>query len=144
MKWRITMGLVLIALTWAGPRLAAQSCDEDDAMAQGSVATLANLVDTVKKETLADFQAHYHQKSALSKLAFAIAGLDEAIECRGKAGQDSTATPDQAAANRSKQENDTKLRQRFDQYRKDLKATDDPKAAKRLIESFDVGAAAPK
>lgn len=138
MKWRITMGLVLTALTWVGPRLAAQSCDDDDAMAQGSIATLANLVATVKKETLADFQAKYHQKNAASKLAFAIAGLDEAIACRSKAGQDSTATPDQAAANRSKQENDTKLRQRFDRYRKELKAADDPKAAKALIESFDL------
>lgn len=137
MKWRIIMNLVLTALVLVGARLVAQSCDDDDAMAQGSVATIADLVATVKKETLADFQTKYHQKSAVSKLAFAIAGLDEAIECRSKAGQDSTATPDQAAANRSKQESDTKLRQRFDQYRKELKATDDPKAAKALIESFD-------
>jgi hypothetical protein len=137
MKWRIIMALVLSALTLVGPRLAAQSCDDDDGMAQGAIATLANLVATVKKETLADFQTRYHQKNAGSKLAFAIASLDEAIECRSKAAQDSTATPDQAAANHSKQEADTKLRQRFDQYRKQLKATDDPKAAKALIESFN-------
>lgn len=138
MKRTIVIALVLTAIMGVEPRLAAQTCEDEDGMAQGAVQSAAELVETVKKESEASFEAKFHQKTCLSKLTFAIASLDEAVQCRSQTGDGAAATPEQTAASQAKKESDTKLRARLDGYRKALKAADDPKTAKTLIEKFNL------
>jgi hypothetical protein len=132
----LVAGLFSIALLTRVPQLAAQSCQDDQAMADAQVKTLADIVDTVKKESQADFETKFHQKSCLNKLTFALSAVTDAIACYDKAGGDAGTT--------SPKDSDSKLKDRITQYRNNLKSADDPKNAKALISSFDVSTAPPK
>ena len=106
-------------------------------MADAQVKTAADMVDTVKKESQADFEAKFHQKSCMNKLTFALSAVNDAIACLDKTGP---STPGQA----SPKDADDKLKDRITQYRTGLKSADDPKNAKALIATFDLSAGPPK
>ncbi len=137
----IIAGLFSIAFTTRVPQLAAQSCQDDQAMADAQVKTVADMVDTVKKESQADFEAKFHQKSCLNKLTFALSALSDAIECYDKAGP---AAAGAAAGQTSPKDSDSKLKDRITQYRSGLKSAEDPKNAKALIATFDLSTGPPK
>jgi len=139
MKVVVIAGLFSIAFSARVPQLAAQSCQDDQAMADAEVKATADMVDTVKKESQADFETKFHQKSCLNKLTFALSSLNEALSCLAKAGPAAGAPAGEA----SPKDNDTKLRDRITQYKTALKSTDDAKSAKALIATFDLSLAAP-
>ena len=134
MKAKIAVVIVLfgVAFGLGATRLRAQSCQDERGMADAMVKGVADVVDTVKKESQADFEGKFHQKSCLNKLTFAISAVDEAVSCLEKAAQDPAAAP--------AKETEGKLKDRLTEYKTSLKAADDPKAAKRLIGTFDLSA----
>jgi hypothetical protein len=136
----VIAGLFSIAFAGRVPQLAAQSCQDDQGMADAQVKAAADMVDTVKKESQADFEAKFHQKSSLNKLTFALGALTDALTCLDKEGPGT----DASAGQPSSKDGDTKLKDRITQYRTALKSADDPKAAKALIATFDLSAGAPK
>lgn len=132
MKSRIKIVFFLVMLTLAGQGMAAESCQDEQGMVQGDLQTAAEIVDTVKKESQAEFESKFHQKSTTNKLTFAISALDDLVQCLDKASQGG----DQAAA--GKKDSEGKLKDRITQYRDSLKSTQDPKSAKALIGTFDL------
>lgn len=144
MKLRIvisTVALAGVALLITTPPLAAQSCQDEQGMAAGSLQSVVDMVATVKKESEADFESKFHQKSARNKLTFAINALDDAVLCLDRASQASAgATADQAAAYRLTKEKDVALKNQLTQHRDALKAEQDPAKAKALISGFDLPA----
>jgi len=136
----VIAGLFSMVFVGRVPQLAAQSCQDDQAVADAQVKDAADTVDTVKKESQADFESKFHQKSCLNKLTFALSAENEAIACFDKAGPGADASAGQA----SPKDNDAKLKERITQYRTALKSADDPKAAKALIATFDLSAGPPK
>jgi hypothetical protein len=139
-RFAVIAGLFSIAFAGRVPQLAAQTCQEDQGMADAQVKAAADMVDTVKKESQADFESKFHQKSCLNKLTFALSALNDAIACLDKAGPGADASAGQAPP----KDNDAKLKDRITQYRTALKSADDPKAAKALIATFDLSAGPPK
>ncbi|HEY6291829.1 MAG TPA: hypothetical protein VI455_09760 [Terriglobia bacterium] len=136
--------MLAAALAVCAPPLAAQSCQDERAMSEAMVKDAAVIVDTVKKESEADFVAKFHQKSCLTKLTFSINALGEAIDCLDKAGQNASTPADQAASDKAAKEADAKLRDRLSGYKTALKAAEDPKNAKALIGTFDLSMGAAK
>jgi hypothetical protein len=141
MKAMLGIGLVAIAIlvNALAPRpLFAQACKDEQAMVdefkQGLVAT----VDTVKKESLDNFEKAFHQKTCLTKLTLAINVMDEVLNCLDKASQDASATKEQTAAYKAQKDSDAKLKDKLTQYKSQLKAIEAPKDAKALIEKFDL------
>ena len=132
----VIAGLFSIAFATRAPQLAAQSCQDDQAMVDANVKAAADMVDTVKKESQADFESKFHQKSCLTKLTLALGALNDAVACLDKAGP----SADAAAGQASPKDSDAKLKDRITQYKATLKSTDDPKAAKALIARFDLSA----
>jgi len=115
-----------------------QSCDDDEAMVKQYQKSLAEVVDTVKKESLADFERAYHQKVCMSKLTFCLSAIDGLVGCLDKASQDAATPKDQAVAAKAKRESYAKLKDKIQDARTALKAAaDNPKDAKALIEKFD-------
>ncbi|HMD98064.1 MAG TPA: hypothetical protein VKM93_12145 [Terriglobia bacterium] len=128
--------LSLAALT--GRRaLFGQSCDDDEAMVKDYQKSLTEIIGTVKKESLADFEKAYHQKVCMTKLTFCLTTIDGLVECLDKASQDAATPKDQAEAAKSKRETYTKLKGKIQEARTALKSAEAPKDAKALIEKFD-------
>ncbi len=142
---RGTTGITLLMLGVAlgfflGPqRLRAAACTDDESMVADYKKSMADLVATVKKESLTDFERAFHQKSSLTKLTLSLSMLDGLLNCLDKAAQDTTATKDDVEAYKAKRETYGKLREKIQHERTALKATEDPKDAKALIAKFDLG-----
>jgi outer membrane lipoprotein-sorting protein len=130
------LGVVSLCLV-SLDRTIAQQCDDDESMVTDYKKDLTQLVENTRKESLADFEKGFHQKTCLTKLTLSLSMLNELVSCLEKAVADSTATKEQADANKTKLDAYTKLKDKVEGYRKKLKATDDPKEAKALIEKFN-------
>jgi hypothetical protein len=141
MKTRIGFALLLAAVaTFGSSKLArAQACHDEEDMFKSAAKNMSDLVDAVKKEAQPDFERAFHQKTFLSRSSFALSMTQDLIDCLKKAGQDANATPDQLAAYKAKVDQYTKLKSSLDQGRSAVKSTDDPKAAKSLIEKLTLG-----
>lgn len=127
------------AVLLAGPApLQAQSCQDEDAMVQISRQDLTGLVDTIKKESLQDFENKFHQKSSLSKLNFSSGLVGELVDCLDKAAQDPAATPEQKAAAQTKRDAAAKLKEKLDHSRNELKSAANPKDAKAILEKLNL------
>jgi uncharacterized protein YaiL (DUF2058 family) len=100
--------------------------------------SLADLVGTVRKETLSDFQNAFHQKTSLTKLTLYGTVVGGLMSCLEKAEQDATATKEQVDAYKAKHETYAKLKDKIQQDRNALKAAEAPKSAKELIAKFDL------
>ncbi len=119
-------------------RLAAQACKDEEAMTDDYKKSMSDLVETVKKESLTDFEKAYHQKSSLTKLSLYSTMVDGLVGCLDKAAQDTTATKEQVDAYKAKREAYGKLKDKIQQDRNALKATEASKEAKALIAKFDL------
>jgi hypothetical protein len=115
----------------------APACGDDEAMVESYRQDLSGLTDTVRKESLADFEKGYHQRTCLTKLTLSLGLVDELESCLDKAAQDPATSKEQAAAYKAKHDAYAKLKDKFDAEHKELKAAEAPKAAKALIEKFD-------
>jgi uncharacterized protein YaiL (DUF2058 family) len=100
--------------------------------------TLVELVDTIKKESITDFQKAYHQKSCLNKLTFSLVAVNGLLSCLDKATQDTTADKEDLDAYKAKREALAKRKERLERDQKALKGAADAKEAKALIEKFDL------
>ncbi len=139
MKHATRIALLVCLVSWLGPRpLLGQACKDEEMMSDESGKALAELVGTVKKESLQDFQRAYHQKSCLNKLTFSLNAVNGVLACLDKAGQDTTAAKEDLDAYKAKREAYGKRKERIERDRKALKDAADAKDAKALIEKFDV------
>ena len=139
MKRRILMVLLLGPLFLALPvrqSFFAQTCSDDESMVESYEKTLADLVSAVKKESLDDFQSHYHQQSCLTDLNLSLSIIDGYLDCLNKAEKDPAATKEQIDADKNKSQIYSKLKSMLEQDLNALKGAKDPKTAKALIEKF--------
>ncbi len=119
------------------PLLIAQQCQDEEAMVADYKKDLTQFVETARKESQPEFEKTFHQKVCLTKLTLCLSMLNEMVGCLEKAGADSTATKEQAEAYKAKRDAYTKFKDKVEEYRKTLKAAEDSKTAKALIEKFD-------
>jgi hypothetical protein len=141
MKGRILMVLLLGPFFLALPvrqSSFAQTCNDDEAMVKSYEKTLADLVSTVRKESLSDFQQHYHQQSCLTDLNLSLGIIDACLECFNKEEKNPTATKEQLDAAKNKSQAYAKLKSMLEHDRDTLKAAKDPAAAKAIIEKFTI------
>jgi hypothetical protein len=124
--------------------LRGQACKDENDVVQAMVQDVSQTIDQVKKESQADFDTKYHRKACLNKLTFAVGALNDAMQCLDKASQDAAALADAKAAAKSESDADGKLKDRLSHYKDSLKSTEDSKAAKALIATFDLSTAAAK
>lgn len=114
------------------------ACQDEEAMVTDYEKGLQDLVGTVKKENLADFERAYHRKTCLTKLNLCASILEGAIACLDSAAQDSSASTEQAGAIAAKRDAYTKLKEKVGHYRDSLKTAEADKDAKALIEKFEI------
>lgn len=107
-------------------------------MSNESKKALAEFVETVKKESLGDFQKAYHRQSSLNKLNFSLTSVNGLLSCLDKALQDTTATKEDLDAYKAKREAYAKRKEGIERDRKALKDATDVKEAKALVEKFDL------
>ena len=117
--------------------LIAQQCQDEEGIAKDYVKDLNDAVEAARKESLEEFERAYHQKSILTKLGLTLGMVNEVKDCLDKATQDSTATKEQVDAYKAQQETYSKLADKIAANQKALKAAEDPKAAKAVIEKFN-------
>jgi hypothetical protein len=131
----------IVCVLWAcfsgPPALLAQQCQDEEGIAKEYLKDLHDKVETTRKESLEDFERGFHQKAILTKLGINLGMVKELVGCLEKAGQDPAAPKDQADAYKTKQEMYSKIAAKLVSDQKSLKATEDAKAAKGLIEKFD-------
>ncbi|HEX5413118.1 MAG TPA: hypothetical protein VFZ27_14800 [Terriglobia bacterium] len=137
----------ILTLLLAGPlffglpilhSLLGQACSEDEGMVQSYVQSIDDLVGTVKKESLSDFEKDYHQRSCLTRLTLSLGIIDGLIDCLSKTASNPAATQEQIAAAKGKLEKYSKLKSALEQARDTLKAAKDTKGAKSAIEKFTI------
>jgi len=141
MKRRILIVILAGPLLFGLPirkALLGQTCSDDEGMVKSYVQSIATLVGTVKKESLPEFEKDYHEQSCLSQLSLSLGILDSLMDCLNKAASDSTATPAQIAAIKSKLQNYAKLKSALAQDRDSLKGAKNTKTAKSIIEQFQI------
>lgn len=90
---------------------------------------LAALVDTVKKESEADFVSKYHQQTCQSRLSICLETTNSVLDCLSKAGKN-TSTQDVESTY-------TALKTTLTQDIQQLQSAKTPKDAKAAIETFD-------
>lgn len=128
------LGTILLSAV-ALPRLesqpqdqaAPQACTDQEAVVTSVKKDLAALVDTIKKESEADFEAKYHQQTCESRLSICLEMTDSALDCLSKAG----------AGARNESSAYTQLKNTLTQDLATLKNAKTPKDAKAAIETFD-------
>ena len=122
-----------------GPhQVMAQACKDDVSMVEASKQALAELTETVKKETLADFQRLNHQKSVVNKLTIQNSVLGGLVSCLDKAAQDTTAPKEQVEAAKAQHDAAAKLQEKLQHARGAIKDAQAPRDAKALIEKLDL------
>jgi hypothetical protein len=134
---RIALLTLLFCLPSQQPLLA-QACQDMESMVGSYTKGITELVDTVKKESLEDFQKAYHQKNCLTKLTLCLNIVNQVVDCYAKAAQDTMATKEQVDAAKAKRESYARLKAKVEQDRNNLKATEAAKDAKALIAKIDL------
>jgi len=127
-----------VGLLLAPHQLLAQACKDETSMVEASKQALMELTETVKKESLRDFQRLNHQKSVLNKLTIHNSMLGGLVSCLDKAAQDTTAPKEQAEAAKTQHDADAKLQEKIQHARAAIKEAQAPKDAKALIEKLDL------
>ncbi|MGA3327124.1 MAG: hypothetical protein ABSF45_21880 [Terriglobia bacterium] len=137
--WGITLlvgagvGLIL------GPQpILAQACKDEESMVDASKQALVELTDTVKKESLPDFERLNHQKSAVNKLTIHDGMLEELESCLDKAAQDTTASKEAVETAKAQHDAAAKLLEKIHHEQGAIKDAKAPKDAKALIEKLDL------
>lgn len=140
MKTGVILFLILTAAvpSLAEEKKAPQACADEESMVADYQKGLTDLVGTVQKEKLDDFARAYHRRSCLSKLNLCESILDTATACFDDAIKDSSTPKASLEACRAKRDGYAKLRTKLIQYRDSLKAKEEDKEAKALIETFNM------
>ena len=99
--------------------------------------TLAEMVGTVKTESLDDFRRAYHRRSCLTKLTLCTTVVEGAVTCFEHAAQDTSAPKAQAETYKTKRDAYAKLKERVGHYHDALKAAEMDEDAKPLIEEMN-------
>lgn len=115
---------------------APQACSEEETMVTDYEKGLSDLVGKVQKETPEEFQRLFHRRSCLSKLNMCEGVLDTATECLEAAIKNPSAPKASVESYRAKRDAYAKLKEKLIQYRDSLKAKEEDKEAKALIETF--------
>jgi Na+-transporting NADH:ubiquinone oxidoreductase subunit NqrA len=139
MKCWIVFGLVLgsaFVLLSGSPRVTAQVCHDEEDMVSVFKKAVADLVETVKKESLGDFEKAFHQKSTMTKMSLLSGFVEGLLSCLQKRANDPTTLKEDAAAAKAKIDTYNKLKAKIQQDRDALKAAHTEKEAKALIEKF--------
>lgn len=127
-----------VALFLAPQPVRAQACKDDLSMVEGSKQALVELTETVKKESLRDFESLNHQKSAVNKLVIHDSMMEELVICLDKAAQDTTLSQEQKEAAKTQHDEAAKLLEKIKLERAAIKEAKVPKNAKALIEKIDL------
>lgn len=140
MKNLLRVGLPIVGVVFLmGPEPAfAQACKDEEAMVEDYKKSILDLVETVKKETLPEFERAYHQKNCLTKLTLSVSLVDGLVSCLEKAAQDPAALKQDVQTYKTKRETYVKLKEKVQQNRDALKTTATGKDAKALIEKIDL------
>jgi hypothetical protein len=139
MKCWIVFALVLgsALLLPCGPaQLSAQVCKDEEGMVADYRKTVTDLVDTVKKESLLDFEKAFHQKNVTTKLTLFGSTVNGLISCLQKTAKDPATLKEDAEAANGKIAAYNKLKDKIMQDRDALKAAQSGKEAKALIEKL--------
>ena len=99
----------------------AQGCKDETSMLDGSKQALTEFKETVKKESLADFESMNHQKIAVNRLDLHNDMLGELASCLDKAAQDAAASKDAAAAAKTQHDATVKLQDKVKQQQGAIK-----------------------
>ena len=140
MKCWIVFVLVLgsaFLLSSGSAQLSAQVCKDEEGMVADYKKAVTDLVNTVKKESLLDFEKAFHQKSVTAKLTFFGSMVDGLVNCLQKRASDPNTLKEDADAAKGKLATYGKLKDKIKQDRDALKAATTEKDAKALIEKFD-------
>jgi hypothetical protein len=133
----LVVGAILV-LSFGPQQLRAQACKDEEGMVTEWKKTLGDLVATVKKESLTDFEKAFHQKASLNKLTFYGSSVDGVLACLDKAAQDPATPKEDADGYKAKRATYAKLKEKLQEDRSALKSTGAPKEAKELIAKFDL------
>ena len=117
-------------------QISAQVCQDDQAMVADSYKAMTDLVEVVKKESLAQFQGDFHKKIATSKLTMYATFVDGLISCLQENASDPATLKADADASKAKIDTYNKLKDTIKHDRDALKAARSDKDAKALIEKF--------
>lgn len=136
-------GMTLLVGTSVGlflvpQRVFAQACKDEVSMLEGSKQALVELTETVKKESLPDFERDNHQKSAVNKLTIHNSMLAGLVSCLEKAAQDTAAPKAEVEAAKAQHDAAVKLQEKVQQERGAIKDAQSSKDAKALIEKLDL------
>jgi hypothetical protein len=119
------------------PSQSPPACVAEESVAAAIKSDLADTVDTVKKESLDDFERQFHQQACMSKLSICLSSVNELLDCLDKTAHDAGASKQQADTCKAKESAYTKLKSALQQDIAELKAAKDSKTAKAEIEQFD-------
>jgi len=139
MKRRIVFVLVLgsaSVLPSGLPQLAAQVCKDEESMAADYEKAVTDMVETVKKESLPDFEKPYHQKDVTNKLTFFGSMVHGYISCLQKPASDPATPKGDADAAKGKIDAYGTLEAKIKRDRDAVKAAQTGKEAKALIEKI--------
>ena len=140
-EWGMTLLVAAsVGLFLAPPQVLAQACQDEMSMVDSSKQALLELTETVKKESLQDFQRLNHQKSVVNKLTVHDSMLGGLVSCLDKAAQDTTAPKEQAEAAKAQHDAAAKLQEKIQHARAAIKDAKAPKEAKALTEKLDLTA----
>jgi len=137
--WGMTLVVGAGAWLFLGPQqVLAQVCKDEVSMVDGSKQSLAEFMETVKKESLPDFQILNHQRSAVNKLTIHNSMLGGLVSCLEKAAKDTTVTKQEVEARKAQRDAAAKLQEKIQHERDAIKDAQEPKDAKALIEKLDL------
>jgi hypothetical protein len=114
-----------------------QPCKTDEGITVSIKQDLADTVNTIKKESLDDFQKEFHQQACMSKLSICLETVQELLNCLDKAAHNPGTSKADADACKAKEATYGKLKASLQQDLAELKAAKNPKTAKDDIEKFD-------
>ena len=139
MKCWTVFALVLgsaFVLSLVSLRLSAQVCGDEEGMVNYYRKNATDLVETVKKESLQDFEKAFHQKTMMTNLTLFGSMVDGLLNCLQKRANDPATLKEDADAAKGKIDVYNKLKDKIKQDRETLKAAQTGKDAKALIEKF--------
>ena len=139
MKCWTVFALVLgsaFVLSLGSRQLSAQGCSDDEGMVTYYNKNVTDFVETVKKESLQDFEKAFHQKTIMTNLSLFGGTVDGLLNCLQKRANDPTTLKEDADAAKGKIDAYNKLKDKIKQDRDALKAAQTEKDAKALIEKF--------
>ena len=139
MKCWTVFALVLgsaFVLSLGSLQLSAQVCSDEEGMVTYYKKNVTDLVETVKKESLQDFEKAFHQKTMTTNLTLFGSMVDGMLNCLQKRANDPSTLKEDADAAKGKIDVYNKLKDKIKQDRDALKAAQTGKDAKALIEKF--------